>query len=323
MKMPKREEGSFGLGGVLLFGALASVYMINENRSTNMYQSQVLKSNLANLAKQTNETALRRTRSLMKKDLNSFAPISVASSQFVAVAGSGLEVDQGNLLLKSPDPRGLHWDSTALPSGSSELSTKVEISSVIMAAGVPTAVVLKATTETKQGSLTVTRSTKARVNIAALNAPPPITPSSGSPAPVLASNSPLSTTGATATGPAPSPTSPTGTASNCTLANSTGNTSSGSTTGGNTGTATATGAQTGSLATSSGTGSGSCTIAATGGSLAAGTSTSTGTLTNAQSTSVTTPNMATNSSSGSASGATGASSSSGSSSSVGGSSGRP
>ena len=361
MERMKSERGSAGLTFILVLGGLALAQLVNENRATNQHQKEILRSNLAILAGQTNEFALEQTRSLIKVDAAGTAPVIVtADKKLVAAPGSGYTSTGGILVLRVPDPRpssrhgnspvgtssfnGSATGATASATASAGASanstaffqTRVEVEEALLdATGNVSKVVLKATTETKQLDLAVTKSLRARIDVAVLNPLPPPPP----PPPLVASappttstpttsttttTGPTSTTStATTTGPTSttsttsSPTSvasaPTGSGGGCSPTGS-GTSGASSTTGGNTGTASATGGNVGTSATSSNTGSGACSTSTTGTATTASNIVATGTNTTSNTTSVTTANSAVSMSSGSASAKTGTVSVGGSSS---------
>ncbi len=167
------EDGGASFAAVLGIGALMAFFVINENKATNLMQKRVLGENLIGLAKETNESALSRTRSLLLTDGSIMPALKILpGGEFQKLAGSGFQVTGGRLNLSTPLPPARDWSQTS-GTNITQLGTQLKIDEVTVdSAGNAASVVVSATTTTHQADLSKTITTKARFNLLALNSPP-------------------------------------------------------------------------------------------------------------------------------------------------------
>jgi hypothetical protein len=265
------ERGNASLASVLGIVAVLGLYVLQDQNKTQNMRAQVLSTTLSSIAKQSNVAALSRTQSLLLKDAAGETAVKIQGKSFVISSGSGFQIQQGALLMTSPDPRSAHWMASASGLGT-PLKTLVTIEKVETdASGSPTAMVAVAGTTIDGGTTSKSIKTRVRFDLVALNGPiasPP--PGGGSSTTNPGGAVPNGTTTVASSSPNASGGGPCGTLL------SPGNSSATSNTGSNTANSVAQGANTGSSAQTGPNSASGCSMSQTGGSTAGANGSATG-----------------------------------------------
>ncbi|MDQ3230981.1 MAG: hypothetical protein M3Q07_04100 [Pseudobdellovibrionaceae bacterium] len=285
-----QERGNASLASVFGLVAVLGLYMAHDQHKTQGMRSEVLSSSLSSIAKQANETALSRTRSLLRKNSSGQAAVNIQNQTFTSGIGAGFQIQQGALLLQTPDPRSADWvtQTSATPLTSRVFLEKVNYD----ASGRPLNLIAVAETAVQTGSTVKSHRTRARFDLLAMNPPPPSggnAPAAGSP--VASSGNPNS-----ASGPAVASSTPTAAGGPCGGVLAAGNSTAASQTGANTSNSSAQGQNTGTSAQTTQNSASGCAASQTGGNSATAMGSGTGGTVTTRNTASTTGNTATSSS---------------------------
>ncbi|MDQ3235182.1 MAG: hypothetical protein M3Q07_25520, partial [Pseudobdellovibrionaceae bacterium] len=173
------ERGNASLVGMFAFVGVLGLYVTHDQKKTQNMRSEVLGSTMSSMAKQANEAALSRTKNLLQKNANGQPGVNIQNNAFAAGAGSNIQIEQGKLVIKTPDPRSAQWMSNSLAAGP-QLITRVALEKIESdpALDSTAAIAVAETTITTDG-VSKTHRTRARYDLLALNPSPNPAPSPG------------------------------------------------------------------------------------------------------------------------------------------------
>ncbi|HYX38489.1 MAG TPA: hypothetical protein VE954_35755, partial [Oligoflexus sp.] len=142
MQFSRFETGNASLASVFGLMAVLGIYVLSDHKKTDNMRMEVLGRSLDSIGKQTNESALARTKSLLQVNSSGIAAVKVTNGSFQVLGGSNFQVLDGKLLLMTPDPRSNSWTSVSNTANHTMLNSEVAVEKVeLNAVGTPTALI--------------------------------------------------------------------------------------------------------------------------------------------------------------------------------------